>query len=228
MIEPPVERFPALQALEGVLHGFILKIPGLDVRTDREIALRRLEAFHEIVIKSFGARQVRLAGQVHGNSVAMVTADSEVKSAEVDALITNDPDVLLGIHVADCCAVFLVDPRKRAIGLVHSGKKGTELDIVGAAVQRMETEFGTDPADLIAQLSPCIRPPHYEVDFAANISESLRRSGVHHAFDSGENTAVDLEKYYSYRMEKGRTGRMLALLALQTPNAKRQTLNVER
>jgi copper oxidase (laccase) domain-containing protein len=217
MIEPPVERFPALQALEGVLHGFILKIPGLDVRTDREIALRRLEAFHEIVIKSFGARQVRLAEQVHGNSVAIVTADSEVKSAEVDALITNDPDVLLGIHVADCCAVFLVDPRKRAIGLVHSGKKGTELNIVGAAVQRMETEFGTDPADLIAQLSPCIRPPHYEVDFAADISESLRRSGVHHAFDSGENTAVDLEKYYSYRMEKGRTGRMLALLALQTP-----------
>jgi polyphenol oxidase len=228
MIEPPVERFPALQALEGVLHGFILKIPGLDVRTDREIALRRLEAFHEIVIKSFGARQVRLAGQVHGNSVAMVTADSEVKSAEVDALITNDPDVLLGIHVADCCAVFLVDPRKRAIGLVHSGKKGTELNIVGAAVQRMETEFGTDPADLIAQLSPCIRPPHYEVDFAAKISESLRRSGVHHAFDSGENTALDLEKYYSYRMEKGRTGRMLALLALQSPNAKRQTLNGER
>ena len=51
MIEPPVERFPALQALEGVLHGFILRIPGLDVRTDREVALRRLEAFHEIVIK---------------------------------------------------------------------------------------------------------------------------------------------------------------------------------
>jgi copper oxidase (laccase) domain-containing protein len=151
----------------------------------------------------------------------MVTADSEVKSAEVDALITTDPDVLLGIHVADCCAVFLVDPRTRAIGLVHSGRKGTELNIVGAAVQKMETEFGTDPADLIAQLGPCIRPPHYEVDFGAKIIESLRQSGVRHAFDSGENTAVDLEKYYSYRMEKGRTGRMLALLALQTPNAER-------
>jgi copper oxidase (laccase) domain-containing protein len=221
MIEPPVERFPALEALEGVLHGFILRIPGLNVRTDREIALRRLEAFHEIVFQSFGSRELRLAGQVHGNSVAVVTADSEVKSAEVDALITADPGVLLGIHVADCCAIFLVDPRKRAIGLVHSGKKGTELNIVGAAVQRMVTEFGTDPADLIAQLSPCIRPPHYEVDFAANISENLRQSGVHHAFDSGENTAVDLEKYYSYRMEKGRTGRMLALLALQAPNTKR-------
>ncbi len=231
MIEPPVERFPALEALEGILHGFILRIPGLDVRTDREIALRRLDVFHEVVIKSFGARQVRLAGQVHGNSVAVVTVDSEVKSAEVDALITPDPNVLLGIHVADCCAVFLVDPRKRAIGLVHSGKKGTELNIVGSAVQRMETEFGTDPADLIAQLSPCIRPPHYEVDFAAHIIQSLRRSGIHRAFDSGENTAVDLEKYYSYRMEKGRTGRMLALLALresgrQTP-AERRTSNAE-
>jgi copper oxidase (laccase) domain-containing protein len=79
----------------------------------------------------------------------------------------------------------------------------------------MGTEFGTDPADLVAQLSPCIRPPQYEVDFAAEIVQSLRRSGVTQVFDSGENTAENPEKYYSYRMEKGRTGRMLALLALK-------------
>ena len=79
----------------------------------------------------------------------------------------------------------------------------------------MGSEFGTDPADLVAQLGPCIRPPQYEVDFAAEIVQSLRRSGVTQVFDSGENTAENPEKYYSYRMEKGRTGRMLALLALK-------------
>lgn len=128
---------------------------------------------------------------------------------------TRDPEVLLGIRVADCCAVFIVDPRQRAIGLVHSGKKGTELNIVGAAVQKMVAEFGTDPADLVVQLSPCIRPPFYEIDFASEIVRSLERSGVKQVFDSGENTATDLERYYSYRMEKGRTGRMLALLGLK-------------
>ena len=215
MHQPPIERFPALDALEDVLHGFVLRVPGLDVRTDREIALRRLDASHEIARRSFGTRQVRLAEQVHGDSVAVVTVESATKSARVDALITRDPDVLLGINVADCCAVFLVDPHKSAIGLVHSGKKGTKLNIVGAAVRKMTAEFGTDPADLVAQLSPCIRPPHYEVDFAADVVRSLRRSGVNSVFDSGKNTAADLERYYSYRMEQGRTGRMLALLALK-------------
>lgn len=213
MTSPSVEHFPALVALEDVLHGFVLRVPGLDVRTDRELALQRLEAFHQIARRSFEGRQFRFAEQVHGNSVAVVTADSVAKSAQVDALLTCDPGVLLGIRVADCCAVFLVDPDRFAIGLVHSGRKGTELDIVGAAVRKMATEFGTDPGNLVAQLSPCIRPPYYEVDFAAEIVQSLKRCGVSRVFDSGENTAADLERYYSYRMEKGRTGRMLALLA---------------
>jgi polyphenol oxidase len=215
MTNPPVERFPALDALEDVLHGFVLRVPGLDVSAGREIALRRLDVFHEVARRTFGERQVRLAEQVHGNSVGVVTVDSAGKTAQVDALITRDPEVLLGIHVADCCAVFLVDPQLSAIGLVHSGKKGTELNVVAAAVQKMATEFGTDPADLVAQLSPCIRPPHYEVDFAADIVQNLKRAGVKRVFDSGENTGADLERFYSYRMEKGQTGRMLALLAVR-------------
>src|SRR5271165_5850809 len=103
MISPPVQRFPALDALEDVLHGFILRVPGLDVRADRETVLRRLDGFHEVALRSFGARQLRLAEQIHHNSVAVVSADSSVKSAGADALITRDPDILLGIYVADCC-----------------------------------------------------------------------------------------------------------------------------
>lgn len=212
--DPPVERFPAIDALENVLHGFVLRVPGLDVRTDRAVALKRLEEYHQLVRRSFGTRQFRLAEQVHSNSVAAVTADSAPRSPQTDALITRDPQVLLGIYVADCCAVFLVDSQRSAIGLVHSGKKGTELNVVGAAVQKMAAEFGTVPADLVAQLGPCIRPPFYEVDFAAEIVQSLKRSGVRQIFDSGENTAANLERYYSYRMEKGQTGRMLALLGI--------------
>jgi polyphenol oxidase len=215
MTDAPVERFPALDSLETVLHGFVLRIAGLDVRTDRQAALARLEAFHEQARRGFGARVSRLAQQVHGNSVAIVTVDSPPITAQVDALVTRDPQVLLGIHVADCCAVFLVDPRQHVIGLAHSGRKGTELNVVGATVRKMGAEFGTDPAELVAQLSPCIRPPLYEVDFASQIVRDLRRSGVNQIFDSGENTATDLKKFYSYRMEKGRTGRMLALLALK-------------
>ena len=215
MISPPVERFPALEALEDVLHGFILRVPGLDVQTDRETALRRLDGFHEAALRNFGAQQLRLAEQIHSNSVAVVSVDSCAKSAGVDALITCDPEISLGIYVADCCAVFLVAPKRRVIGLVHSGKKGTALNIAGAAVRKMSTEFGSDPLSIVAQLSPCIRPPNYEVDFAGEIVQQLKQSGVKQVFDSGENTGSDLRRFYSYRMEKGRTGRMLAFLALK-------------
>jgi len=216
MISAPVERFPALDALGTVLHGFVLRVPGLDVRTDRDAALQSLEPFHDAVRRSFGVRDLRLAEQVHGNLVGVVTAESPAKSARADALVTCDPNVLLGIHVADCCAVFLVDPKRNAVGLAHSGKKGTGLNVVGAAIRKMSAEFGTDPADVVAQLSPCIRPPEYEVDFASEIVCELEHAGLHRIFDCGENTARDLERFYSYRMEKGRTGRMLALLALKS------------
>jgi copper oxidase (laccase) domain-containing protein len=78
----------------------------------------------------------------------------------------------------------------------------------------MRQGFGIDSGDLIVQLSPCIRPPHYEIDFAAEIVRQCRDAGIAEIFDSGTCTACDLEHYYSYRAEKGRTGRMLALLAL--------------
>jgi hypothetical protein len=67
---------------------------------------------------------------------------------------------------------------------------------------------------VIAQLSPCIRPPHYEIDFAAEIVRQCRDAGLNEVHDSGVCTACDLQRYYSYRAEKGRTGRMLALLGL--------------
>ncbi|HEX3818667.1 MAG TPA: laccase domain-containing protein, partial [Chthoniobacterales bacterium] len=89
------------------------------------------------------------------------------------------------------------------------------LGIAANAIAKMQENFGSRPADLIVQLSPCIRPPHYEIDFAAEIVRQLRAAGVREVHDSGRCTACDLTNYYSYRAEKARTGRMLALLALQ-------------
>jgi YfiH family protein len=155
---------------------------------------------------------------VHGNVIGVVDAPITRDECfdEADGLITNQPEVCLGIYVADCCAVYIVDPVRHAIGLVHSGRKGTELGIATRAISLMRERFGTEPQDLVVQLSPCIRPPHYEVDFAANIAADCRAAGVRHIADSGICTACDLQRYYSYRAEKGKTGRMLAMLAMAT------------
>ena len=156
------------------------------------------------------------AQQIHGDKIATVdqTVARDKEFAGCDGLITNQKRIALGIHVADCCAIYIVDPKMPAIGLVHSGKKGTERAIVPKAIQQMREHFGSDPAELIVQLSPCIRPPHYEIDFAAKIIEQCRAAGAKNIHDPGACTACDTDRYYSYRAEKGKTGRMLALLGL--------------
>jgi copper oxidase (laccase) domain-containing protein len=136
-----------------------------------------------------------------------------------DGIITNQRGVALGIYVADCCAVYIVDPKTPAIGLVHSGRKGTELGAVTNAIRQMIERYGSDPANMIVQLSPSIRPPHYDVDFAAEIVRQCRAVGVQQIHDPGTCTACDLQRYYSYRAEKGKTGRMLAVLGLNPTTA---------
>lgn len=216
--ESVVEVFPALRDFAVVRHGFIGRIPGIDVATDRNAALARLDAAHRNlrIDLGFGGDRFATAEQVHGREVAVLDEplSSDCCVAGADGLVTNQPGVSLGIYVADCCAVFLVDPVRRCIGLVHSGKKGTELGIVVRAIEILHERFGSAPSDLVVQLSPCIRPPHYEVDFAPEIVRQARAAGVAQVYDSGCCTACDLQRYYSYRAEKARTGRMLALLAL--------------
>jgi polyphenol oxidase len=221
----PFEQFPALSAIGICRHAFIQRIPGIDVSHDKAEVLERLDAAHCEIRNAtgFGNWPLFTAEQIHGNKIAIVdrAAASAVLSgvdgrefAACDGIITNQRSVALGIYVADCCAVYIVDPKTPAIGLVHSGRKGTELGVVTNAIRQMIERFGSDPASMIVQLSPCIRPPDYEVDFAAEISRQCRTLGVQHIHDSGTCTACDLGRYYSYRAEKGKTGRMLAVLGL--------------
>jgi copper oxidase (laccase) domain-containing protein len=214
----PVEHFPALNALPGIVHGFTLRVPGIEMSHDKAEALARLDGVHREIRAEhqLGAAPFITAQQIHGNEIAVVsvTISADKCFANCDGIISDQPGMCLGIYVADCCAVYLVDPLRRVIGLVHSGKKGTELEVVPNAIKKMTAQFGSRPADLVIQLSPCIRPPHYEIDFAGEIVRQCRDLGVTSVHDSGVCTACDLERYYSYRAEKGRTGRMLAFLAL--------------
>jgi len=219
MMELPFDQFPALSAIGICRHVFTQRIPGIDVSNDKPEVLKRLDSAHREIRKAVGMGDWPLvtAQQIHGNKIAVV--DKPLKTDKefprCDGIITNQRGVVLGVYVADCCAVYIVDPKTPAIGLVHSGRKGTELGVAGNAIKQLIERFGSKPADLIVQLSPCIRPPHYEVDFAAKIMEQCRDQGVREIHDSGVCTACDLEHYYSYRAEKGRTGRMLALLGLK-------------
>jgi copper oxidase (laccase) domain-containing protein len=218
----PFEQFPALNALGGCRHVFTHRIPGVDVSHDKAEVLQRLDNAHSEIRRVIGVSEWPLltAQQVHGNQIAIVDlpAKSDKHFPSCDGFITNQREIALGIYVADCCAVYIIDPITPAIGLVHSGKKGTELKIAARAIEQMKETFGSNPEEMIVQLSPCIRPPHYEIDFAAEIIRQCRSCGVSQVHDTGTCTACDLNAYYSYRAEKGKTGRMLALLGLIATN----------
>jgi len=220
VVDLPFEQFPALSAIEICRHVFAQRIPGIEVSHDKAKALNRLDAAHREIRRAIGIGDWPLftAQQIHGNKVGVIDNCSRGPVGRefrgCDGIITNYRGIMLGLYVADCCAVYIIDPKTPAIGLVHSGRKGTELGVITNAITQMVERFRSNPAELIVQLSPCIRPPHYEIDFAANIAEQCRALGVRQIHDSGICTACHVDLYYSYRVEKGKTGRMLALLAL--------------
>src|SRR5947209_6087221 len=183
-MELPFEEFPALSAIGICRHVFTHRIPGIDVSHDKAEVLKRLDASHREIRNAIGVSDWPLftAEQIHGNEIGVVESCSRGPVGRefpgCDGIITNQRGIALGVYVADCCAVYIVDPKTPAIGLVHSGRKGTELGVVSNAITQMSARFGSRPPDLIVQLSPCICPPHYEIDFAAKIIEQCREQGM--------------------------------------------------
>lgn len=216
MVKVPfyLEKF---NTFPGVRADFIGRVSGVCVDNDREATVNRLQPAHEKSLNKLGFSwdQLHLAEQTHGTDIAVIGQGDTVQTwPQVDGLITQCSDVVLGIYVADCGAVYIVDPVKKVLALLHSGKKGSEGAITSKAIAMMQSEYGSDPADLHVALAPCIRPPAYEVNFSEQICEQAFTAGVPHkqVTDCEVCTSSDLDNYYSYRMEKGHTGRMLALL----------------
>jgi hypothetical protein len=217
---PTPDFLAPLLAVARVRAAWVGRVDGIEVAVGRDEALQRLRAAHAEVVAATGiaAGDWWRPEQVHGVAVAVVPGAVRVAGPDglpvvpgVDGLVTAAAAVLLGVYVADCGPVWLADRGSGAVGLVHSGRTGTEGGIVTRAIRRMQSEFGSRPADLVVVLGPCIRPPHYEVDFAAAIVAQARAAGVREVHDCGCDTAQD-PGCYSYRMERGRTGRMLALV----------------
>ncbi len=213
-----------LNAAPGNFARFITRVPGVPTSTDRAAVISALTPEHERVLTEAGIApgMLRRAQQVHGNRVALVGDIGCSYPVEgVDALFcSGKADCCLGIYVADCAAVWIYDNDSGARALVHSGKLGTQGNIVGEVLHAMRKILGVQPTDCVAVISPCIRPPHYEVDIPTAIKEQLSAAGLlqENIIDSGLDTAADLETFYSYRVEKGNTGRMLALFG-QLPEA---------
>lgn len=205
--------FDALSRLPFLRHAFTLRLPGA---ADAPLSHGKIVAYHERVLGQLGTTRTSLvtANQVHGSQIVIVRTRPRLPIPDTDGLLTKAAGLPLGVYVADCCAVYLVDRKTPAIGLLHAGKKGTQANIAGEAIASMQRAFQTDPADVLAVLSPCIGPCHYEMDIPTEIERQLRQAGVRDVVNPRICTGCHLDEFYSYRVEKGQTGRMLAVMML--------------
>ena len=208
-------RFPA-SAPAGSSVSRICRITG-----DRDEAMCQLRPLHEAAIADFAgaaatggapSKCMEIAVAVVPGCPQIIAADGLPVVPGVDGLITGQPGVVLAIYVADCGAIWLADRKTGAIGLLHSGKKGTESNIFG---ERLAGWRNTSAPG--RKMSPPCSAPASARRTTMWISprrSPARRgsSGVGNFIDCGLNTASDPSRFYSYRKELGKTGRMMALI----------------
>ncbi|HET6363531.1 MAG TPA: peptidoglycan editing factor PgeF [Nitrospirota bacterium] len=155
---------PALEKTGLIKHAFTTRQGGLGARSNGI----KLTDDWEALAEAFGVNPERLVttNQVHGENIVRVDGRNfkETKTVQADAMITNALDLAIGVETADCVPVLLFDPLTPAVGAVHAGWRSTVKRIVQKTVKKMQDEFGSNPARMIAAIGPTIGPECYEVD----------------------------------------------------------------
>lgn len=186
------------------------------------------------------------AKQVHASQIRYVKESDKGKGAlsyddcltDTDALVTDRQNLALAVFSADCLSVFLYDPRRPAVGLIHAGWRSTKENLATKTLQLMQKEFNTRLEDMYIGFGPAIRSCCYEVEkkfmdfFSAGIIERNNRYyldlvqinkkqvlglGVkeRNIFDTQVCTSCRNEDFFSFRKEGNSCGRIMSVIMLK-------------
>lgn len=170
--------------------------------------------------------------QVHGSEIW--TSISPGYESGYDAIMISESGVFAGVGIADCCPILLADPVHQTAAAIHAGWKGTVAQIVSKTASTM-IAGGSNPADILAYIGPCISLEHFEVgdevaeqfefkekrgarwhvDLKATNAAQLQALGISQIEISNYCTVANNDVFYSHRKEQGVTGRMLAVIGFQ-------------
>ena len=189
-------KYPLLEQTGIVEHCFTTRIGGVSkgiyeslnlsfTRGDEDAAVRenfrRLAGAMETDVSKFV-----FTDQTHTTNVRRVTAEDAGKGivkerdyTDIDGLITNEPGLVLSTFYADCVPLYFVDPVHRAIGMSHSGWKGTVGKMGAATIKAMKREFGTEAKDLVCAIGPSICQDCYEV--SEDVADAFKEAFPGHA-----------------------------------------------
>ncbi len=211
----------------------------LPTNTTMDVVMANRKQFAETL--GFKETSLIRANQDHTNLVEEVTdAYPTTDPPQADALISKTPGWLIGVTIADCVGLALYDPVNSALGIVHSGRKGTIGRIASNTIHKMQESYGTDPAELLVYLSPCPNPDEYPIDLdtakacdprylspTSNPNEvyydnrlavydQLIEEGVapeHIEID--ERSTISNPQLHSYRRDGDKAGRMMLAIGLK-------------
>ena len=181
----PYLAYPLLEKTGVVRHGFSTRLGGvstghcatMNISTTRGDDPAAVEENRRRIAKAIGVRaeDMTYTNQTHTTNVAVVEAkDRGKRFMETDGMETNVPEICLVTFYADCVPLFFVDPVHRAIGLSHSGWRGTVGKMGKVTIERMREEYGTDPAQVVAAVGPSICQDCYEV--SVDVIEKFREN----------------------------------------------------
>lgn len=181
---------------------------------------------------------IRSLHQVHGADVRMF-AESSV-SCDGDAMISDRPGEIVGVKIADCCAILIHDPRRHVVAAVHSGWRGTAQRILTVTIDRLMREWGSRPIDLQLYLSACASGRNYEVgsdvydvlsafctpldqihgkwlfdNHAALISEAVSAGVPAGSIFRETSCTITDRRFHSHRRDRERAGRCFAFIGLR-------------
>jgi YfiH family protein len=171
--------------------------------------------------------------QVHGSEI-WTTSEAGYQTG-FDAILTSEQGIYAGVGIADCCPILLADPVLKTAAAIHAGWKGTVAQIVRKTATAM-IEAGSNPADILAYIGPCISLENFEVgdevaeqfeqkekrgnrwhvDLKSANAAQLRDLGISQMEISAYCTVANNDVFFSHRSEKGITGRMLAVIGFQS------------
>lgn len=166
--------------------------------------------------------------QIHSDVVLIAREKGCI--GEGDALVTQAPGVAVSVRTADCFPILLVDRQRRAVAAVHAGWRGTAAGVLRTSLDRMGSEFGTDPRNVFAAIGPGIGACCYEVgtdvarrfgmpqagklDLAVENRNQLIAAGVAPASIEvvGGCTFCNAAQFFSWRRDHDRAGRMISFI----------------
>ena len=220
----------------------IFLFPSFSPRVLASFSSRDFDASRDLrfFLKSLGVPSERFftLHQIHGNEIAVASGPGTEAGLDADGVMTEEKNLALLIRTADCVPVFLFDPDRPAVGLVHVGWRGAQKQIIGRAIEKFRQAFGTKPSRLQAALGPSIRKSCYEVgsefldyfpgfveekkeknlfDLAGFVKQELLRAGISESSltDSEICTACSTDRFFSARREGQNTGRFLSAIMLK-------------